>query len=209
MPENQESKEEVSGTTEGLITQTEADAIAKQQQPALENLDSLAQQSGAVLETDLAKEKEQQEWRERQEQEQKEWAERRDAGGQEKLPGWLEAPQNEGVNSHPPPDASPASPGKQQHQQAMAANMREQSEGNKEIVTKTQLGVLVTLDGVYVVPKYKSVTRDKSAEPSLRERFAKDQSSGRPQGKEQEQGKAKEQNKEQNRDRDRDRGMER
>lgn len=203
MSENQDGKEQTSGATEEQIAQAEAEAITKQQQPALENLDSLAQQPDAVLQADLTKEKELQEWRGRQEQEQREWAEKRDAGGQEKLPGWLEAPQNEGINSHPTPDASPASPGKQQHQQTMTANMREQGEGNKEIVTKTQLGVLVTLDGVYVVPKYKSVTRDKSAEPSLRERFAKDQSSGRPQ--EQEQGKAKERNKEQ----DRDRGLER
>lgn len=203
MPDEQGNKEQPLSATEEAAAKAEAEAIARQQQPPPEKLNMEAPQPDAVQEAapNQAREQQEQEWRERQEQEQREWEARQEAEGKEQPKSWLEAPQNEGINSHPPPDASPASPGKQQHQQAMAAST--QGNGGKEIVTKTQLGVLVTLDGVYVVPKYTSVTRDKREEPSLRERFTKDQSSGRPQQKEQEKTKDKD------RDKDRDRGVER
>lgn len=75
--------------------------------------------------------------------------------------GWLDSPQNEGIFSHPPPDASPASPGKEQHQQAVAEETREPSGGmQKSISTKTQLGAVVTLDGVYVVPRYQTTVKE-------------------------------------------------
>ncbi len=74
---------------------------------------------------------------------------------------WLEAPQNEGTLGHPSPDTSPASPGKEQHQQAVAEETREPGGGmQKTISTKTQLGAVVTLDGAYVVPRYQTTVKE-------------------------------------------------
>lgn len=91
--------------------------------------------------------------------------------------GWLNAPQQEGILSHPTPDTSPASPGKEQHQQAVAEETREPGGGmQKTISTKTQLGAVVTLDGAYVVPRYQTTVKETPSQSRGRD-FTREQNS--------------------------------
>lgn len=207
MPENEREQEHPLGPTEELLAREQAEATARSQQPQPESTIAEAQQDNPPLEPAHQTEAEQaqeQERRERAEQEQREWEAKRDrqgqeqAQGQEPAPGWLQAPQDEGITSHPTPDASPASPGKEQHEQAVAEGMGDRSGGMKRTIsTRTQLGAVVTLDGVYVVPRYQTVIKETPIQDKISyiRQLAKEQGSGRQQ--EQEKGK------------DRDRGMER
>jgi len=204
MTEQNRDQEHPLGPTEELLAREQAEAITRSQQPIPESVKAEA----PVLdspgpETTQQTEAEQAQEREREDQEQREWEAKRDAQGQEQASGWLQAPQDEGITSHPPPDASPASPGKEQHQQAIAEETGERSGGMKRTIsTKTQLGAVVTLDGIYVVPRYQTVIKETPIEDkvSYMRKLAKERGS-EPQPQERQLG----QEKEKDRDRDRDR----
>ncbi len=91
--------------------------------------------------------------------------------------GWLNAPQQEGILSHPTPDTSPASPGKEQHQQAVAEETREPGGGTKKISTRTELGCVVTLDGIYSVPRYTTTVKEEPPSQSRGRDFTREQNS--------------------------------
>ena len=202
MPENERDQEHPLGPTEELLAREQAEAITRSQQPALKSvnaeaprLDNPAPEPAHQTEAEQAQE---QERREREEQEQRKWEAKRDSQGQEQAPGWLQAPQDEGITSHPTPDTSPASPGKEQHQQAVAEETGERSGGMKRTIsTKTQLGAVVTLDGVYVVPRYQTVIKETPMQDKVNymRKLVKEQGSERQQ-QEGQQGQEKDRDRE-------------
>lgn len=136
------------GPTEARLAREQAEAMASRQPlapPAADSPQSAEQDQGQ---------------REQAAEEQRAWEARQQDQAQTP-PSWLQAPQQEGILSHPTPEASPASPGKEQHEQALAEEMGEPHAGMKKtITTKTQLGAVVTLDGAYVVPRYQTVIKE-------------------------------------------------
>jgi|GEM_PF-4845160 len=195
MPEQERDQEQPLGPTEELLAREQAEAITRSQQPAPESLNAETPvHNNSTLAPAPQTEAEQAEERERHEREAQ-----RDGQGQEQAPGWLQAPQNEGITSHPTPDTSPASPGKEQHQQALAEEAGERGGMKRTISTKTTLGAVITLDGAYVVPRYQTVIKETPMQDkvSYMRQLAKEQGNGRQQGQQPEQEKG--------RDRDRDR----
>jgi len=166
MPEQEQEETKRLSPTEELLAKAQEEAIAQSQQPALDNQVEADTQPAPLFEHTTAG------MTNAQEPEQQEPF------------SILQAPQNEGTLSHPTPETSPVVPGREQHQQAVAEEMGEPGSGMKRTIsTKTTLGAVVTLDGVYAVPRYQTVIKETPMQDkvSYMRQLAKDQGSGRQQ----------------------------
>lgn len=184
-PQTEQAQERPLGPTEELIAEHQAKAIIEAQEPSRAKEVETDQQPPAhevnhthtaLQEQQLREEQERRDAQEREGQAQREAEANRSTPNQQHHSS-LEAPQNEGISTHPMRDSNPMSPAREQHQQALGEDA-DRGGVQRTINTRTKLGVVVTMEGLYVVPKYETRITEKPIREKGQERPQADKAQG-------------------------------